>query len=289
MKDGVLVVIAKSGVMRVLVVLAGVVFAASVGFAEPIIDVAAQAEWSAGSPLPVPEPTGGTYRVLWDTSHGVYPGYEPAGNYAALVSHLGGDGFAVDTTSAGFLVDDPAGYDVLVVCTLSAYDSQYTPAEVSRITTFVADGGGLLILSENTDCPNPNVQPLASPFGVSLGLSYITERDIYTSDLASHPIFDGVSQIYMRAAGEISAVAPSTELAWEEVTGQALGAAATYGSGRVVTLGDSNLWGRTEYYDLADNRQFSVSAFNWLAVPEPATLALLCGTAALVLLKRRRS
>jgi hypothetical protein len=222
--------------------------------------------------------------VLWDTSHGVSFNYEPSGSFQPLVQNLALNGFSVNTTSRGFLVDDPAGYNVIVVCSISAWDTVYSSAEVARIRNFVNSGGGLLITGENTDCPNSNIQPVASAFGVSLGLSYIKPDDTYITNLAPHPIFDGINEIYMRAAGEISAVSPSMELAW--YGSQGLVAAGTYGNGRIVAYGDSNIF-TADYYNQADNRQFSINTFEYLAAPEPGTIALLA-FGGLSLLRRKR-
>ena len=227
----------------------------------------------------------GTLKLLWDISHGVDWDYEPSGRFQALVENLESEGFSVDTTSLGFLIDDPQDYHVIVVCEASAADSSYSSVEVDRITDFVSNGGGLLIMGDNTDCENENIQPVASPFGISLGLSYIEPSDVYTSTLADHPVFDGVSEIYMRAAGEISAVFPSNEIAWQEETGMALVAAGVYGNGRVVALGDINPWAETGYYDEADNVLFSINTFEYLAIPEPCTLLLL-GFGAVMLRKQ---
>jgi len=213
------------------------------------------------------------FQVLWDISHGVNGDYEPSGRFRHLVQHLGVHGFSMNTTSQGFLVDDPAPYDVIVVCGLSSKENIYTSAEVARIVGFVNDGGGLLIMGDNPDTSNWTIQPVASSFGVALEVSHISPYDTYTANLASHRIFNGISEIYMRSAGEISAVTPSFEVAWQEGTGMALVAAATYGNGRVVTTGDANMWGGTEYYNLVDNRQFSLNTFEYLAVREHATLS----------------
>jgi hypothetical protein len=215
-----------------------------------------------------------TYRILWDISHGILLDYQPSGSFQPLVQNLESHGFSVDTSSQGFLVDDPTDYDVLVLCRACAINSFYAPAEVARITEFVYNGGGLLIMGDNPSSLH-HIQPVASIFGVSLGLSAILPSDTYTSNLASHPIFEGVSQIYMRAAGEISAVGVSSEIAWQEGTGKVLVAVGSYGYGRVVTLGDQNIWAQTMYYDLVDNRQFSINTFEFLAVPEPGTILLM--------------
>ncbi|MHC4423274.1 MAG: PEP-CTERM sorting domain-containing protein [Planctomycetota bacterium] len=239
-----------------------------------------------------------SYTVLWDTSHGVYVppadgdnGYQPSGYYQTLTQHLVDNGFTVDTTSDGFLVDDPGEYDVIVVCLASAYDSVYTPTEVERIENFVDDGGGLLLMGDQQFNPNANIQPVASQFGIGLGISTPVPDEIYTSDVASHPIFDGVGQIFMYVAGELSASGSASAVAWQEESPyKPIGAVAQYGQGRVVALGDCSLWTVSEaywdYFHEADNPEFSLNTFNYLAVPEPG-MVLLLGLGA-VMVRRKR-
>ncbi|MBW8042222.1 MAG: PEP-CTERM sorting domain-containing protein [Planctomycetes bacterium] len=242
-----------------------------------------------------------SYTVLWDTSHGVYvsgtfggDGYQPSQNgyYRTLAEHLGNNNFTVDTTSQGFLTDDPGSYDVIVVCLTSAFYSSYTTAEVDRIVDFVNDGGGLLIMGDLLVAPNANIQPVASEFGITLALSDVLPYDILTAGHTDHPIFDGVDEIFMYAAAELSAQSPAFPVAWQEVTEKDIAAVAQYGQGRVVALGDSTLWSWVNIYEerfyTADNPQFAVSTFNYLAVPEPVTLLLLGLGAALLRKKRPR-
>lgn len=240
-----------------------------------------------------------SYTVLWDTSHGVYvsstfggDGYQPSqdGYYHTLAEHLGNNNFTIDTTSQGFLTDDPAGYDVIVVCLTSAFYNSYTSAEVERIVDFVDDGGGLLIMGDMQAAPNANIQPVASEFGVTLGVSNLFPTEIYTTEHTNHPIFDGVNEVFMYAAAELSTNTNASPAAWQEGTQKIIAAVAPYGQGRVVAFGDCSLWSWVDIYEerfyTVDNPQFAVSTFNYLAVPEPATLLLL-GLGVILLRKRR--
>ena len=242
-----------------------------------------------------------SYTVLWDTSHGVYvsstfggDGYQPSqdGYYHTLAEHLGNNNFTIDITSDGFLTDDPAGYDVIVVCLTSAFYGSYTSAEVEHIVDFVEDGGGLLIMGDLQAAPNSNIQPVASKFGITLGVSNLSPTEIYTSEHTDHPIFDGVNEIFMYAAAELATNTYAFPAAWQEGTQKTIAAAAQYGQGRVIALGDCSLWSWVDMYEerftIADNPQFAVSTFNYLAVPEPATIIFL-GLGAILLRKRRKS
>jgi len=211
-------------------------------------------------------PSGGA--VLWDLTHGVYLGYGPSDGFSSLVSLLSSKGYTVNTIDTGILSIDLSQYDVLVICLGSAWYSAYTTEEVSAIESFVRNGGGLLVMGDNTACPNENINPVAQAFGTTCGVSYLSPLDLYVTDLAPHPIFDGVSEIFMRAAGEIDSVSPSEEVAWTDGLGTI--AVATFGSGRVVTLGDINLWDNT-YITYADNQLLAENIFDWLSAPTTPT------------------
>ena len=198
-------------------------------------------------------------RVLWDLTHGVHISYQPSGYYSTLVSVLSRKGYTIETTDAGILNIDLNEYDVLVICLGSAWDSAYTTGEVTAITNFVENGGGLLIMGDNTGCPNSNINPVSQAFGTTCGIGEIADT---ISNLALHPIFEGVNQFETACAAEIDGVFPSEEVAWD-VSDRAAVTAATYRCGKVVTTGDINLWDNS-YISNADNQLFAENTFDWL-------------------------
>lgn len=248
----------------------------------------------ANAALPDAKP--GSTNVLWDLTHGVYLQYQPSQDYSSLVTLLGANGFSVETTTAGVDQVDLSKYNVLVISLTGAWNSGYTPSEVSAIQKFVNKGGGLLIMGENTDCPNPNIQPVANLFNVQLGKSYLSPSDLTITDLASSPVFSGVGSFFMRAAGEIDAKSPAGSIAWT-TPGKNQVVAAVACPTKVVIAGDNNMWDNA-YLPNADNGKFAVNTFTTLAAacgtpvpefPTPlVTLGILGGIFLMVIAARRR-
>ena len=220
-----------------------------------------QSTFAAYQDLKASQSTSGG-NILWDITHGVYS-YEPSGNFSLLTGLLNSAGYNVMTTDAGVDNVDLSTYDILVICEGSAKISSYTTSEIDAISQFVNQGGGLLILGDNASCSNENINPLAEEFGISLGLSTIEPYDLYFSNFTSLEIFEGINEIYYRAAGEISASAPA-EI--EAFTSNNEGVIASNVShpGRVLALGDINVWDN-EYITNVDNQAFAENVFNWLS------------------------
>jgi|GEM_PF-3328829 len=204
--------------------------------------------------------TGG--KVLWDLSHGVYGSYQPSGYFSTLVRVLAAKGYTVETTSTGVLNANLSQYKVVVINLGSAWYTQYTPQEVSAIKTYVQNGGGLLIMGDNTGCPNANINPVAQAFGTTTGVSEMGGSLI--TKLAVHPIFNGVTRFDMAAGGEINGVLPSQEVAWYLEQGAIT--VATYGSGNVVVTGDINMLDNN-YIILDNNQLLGENIFDWLSTP----------------------
>lgn len=244
-----------------------------------------------------------TYTVLWDISHGVLDftdvpyyadGFQPSdeGYYGKLSDHLTANDFSVTTTDSAFNSTNLAGVDVAVVAVTSSFNSAYSAAEIEALVTFVSGGGGLLIMGDTTSTPIGNINPLASEFGIEFGPTNIDISDgINVTDFPnSHDIFDGISQVSLWGASEITLSGSAVEVAtYDSKTAIAV---SDYGLGRVVAIGDSSLWswgGQSgTNFDLPENQDFALNTFEYLAVPEPATLVIL-GIGGLVVTARKRS
>jgi hypothetical protein len=209
------------------------------------------------SSSPVCDAQSETCKALWDISHGVYLDYQPSGDYSEFVGLLNSLGYPVAVTSSGVLTEDLSKYDILIVATTTSWDSPYSAGEVAAIKTFVDNGGKLLILGENTDCPNGNINPVSQAFGITTGISYLTPIDLYITNFASHPLFTGISTINFAAGGELSSTGT---IAWTDSKLPAIDVAEM---NHVVVIGDSNIFdnirmGYSDNAKLASNLWTSV-------------------------------
>jgi hypothetical protein len=213
------------------------------------------------TPLPDNDPV---YNVLWDLTHGVYLNYQPTGDYSDVVGLLAANGYVTTTTAAGVDNIDLSPYDIIVIGVLSNWNSAYSASEVAAIQDFMAGGGGVLVMGENDGCPNGNVNPVTQAFGVTCGLSTITPYDLYFTDFVAHQIFDGVTTVYYRAAGRLSASGPGIPLAWTDAGDEVI---ASVEPCQMIVTGDGNFCDDV-YLGYADNQQFVLNVFDCLATGE---------------------
>jgi len=244
----------------------------------------------------LPSSSRATYSVLWDTSHGVYDNYhlDTGGRYKDVADYLTANDFSVSaTTGEGFTAATLSGVDVAVVCVMSAWNSAYSAAEINALANFVDDGGGLLIMSEVSAAPNQNIAGIATEFDIELEVSNISSGGVTLTDLDDHPVFDVVNpvdSIYFFSASELGVSGDAEAIAWDSTDNIAIAANDNYGWGRVIVLGDSAVWTTNgdDVFGTADNQDFALNTFTYLAVPEPATI-ILVGAGALAIMRRRRA
>jgi len=174
--------------------------------------------------------------------------------YKRLYLLLKDNGFIIETLNEG-PIDYAilANYDIFV---LMDPEIDFLPSEISAIQTWVATGGGLIILPDGGY--SPTINTLLAPYGVQ-----VTGRAGgygVTTNFINHPITQGVSHIWINLAQEIKVTSPSATIAW---TPEFLPFLATTDNGEVVVLSESNIMdneGLVEY----DNIQLTLNIFNWV-------------------------
>lgn len=210
--------------------------------------------------------------VLWDYTHDPFcPGYcyTLDDRYATFVSLMNANGYTFDTTRAGVNNVNLSAYRIVVINLTSNWNSAYTAAEAESLVAFVNRGGSLLIISENTACPNGNLTQITSRFNFTVGLGNPQScYSSFTSNPTYSSIFAGISSgnLCTDAPGAVGASAPSETIGW---MGSPAGAAGRCenGKGGVLLISDANHWDVNNLYDGTQNDLFALQVFAWLSNP----------------------
>jgi len=202
--------------------------------------------------------------------------------YSELSISLRDAGFLVTESNIPVtfsLVFDPRG-TVLVMG--PAAGQTYTKKEISAIVDYVKNGGGLLILAEAGAPGTDNFQnALASQFGIRFRNASVVDTANSIRGTAGQWIFArsdffGVERTSLPIAVPLTIAGSAFSVL---STGKAstpaqaiVGAAAKFGKGRVVCIGDSQFLvngGKNEIgIECAKNRDFALAVFAWLAGKE---------------------
>jgi hypothetical protein len=242
-------------------------------------------------------------RVLFEESHGeawsirpevaaaVQPEHPSGSSYARAAAALAERDFEVAAFSAGPLSADAlAAADVLVIAHPSEARWERTVggspvlsgAEIDAIETFVAGGGGLVVLGESEqDKYGANLNELLARFGLAIdnrtvedhGRHHGTptwvvgEPDPRTNEAALlHRVgsvcFYRAGALLTERAGAVVLRAADTA----HPAGAGLLAAVRHGEGRVVVAADSDLFGDDALGEL-DHRRLWLNLFFWVALP----------------------
>jgi hypothetical protein len=97
----------------------------------------------------------------------------------------------------------------------------------------------------------------------------ITEPDVTITNVAPHPLFDGIDEVYLRRAGGLSVGSAGAELAW---TDQGKPVVVASNDGHMVIVGDVNFC-TNEHWEAADNAAFALNIFQFLAEAGPVPVA----------------
>ncbi len=206
--------------------------------------------------------------ILWVNAHGTYLDYSLDGDYSdfrdTLIAH--GHNIVSDTTPVDSI--DLSQYDIVIVSIGSNWYEPFTESEAHALAEFVRQGKGLLVMSENPNCPNSNLQAILDTFGFTAGGS-ADSLNIYVCNFTGESpwseIFVGIDTLYFRAPGTVNggdtlATDPSGDV---YIVGSCFGQDSAVGG--VVLVGESGMWAN-DYYSFVDNIPFSLNMVDFLAV-----------------------
>jgi hypothetical protein len=239
-------------------------------------------------------------RVLFDETHGVvsdawHGRYSIDEAYRDWAERLNQKGYEVAANRTSPLtLSLLSQYDV---CVLALPTQPFAPEEVAALKAFVANGGGLLLLADAFG-GGTVLNPISQEFGITINSDVLADWDdsrpirpfhffIHTwprpGPLTAYVdlvMYDwGSSLTLQEPAWAFGTGDPDT---WiddgdgQQELGETIGspvgmAAGEYGAGRVVAIGDANLF-MNMYSREFDNAQLSVNVVDWLAGEEPAVL-----------------
>ncbi|WP_431909872.1 DUF6421 family protein [Nonomuraea jabiensis] len=252
-------------------------------------------------------------RVLFDEAHSeswtvrrevaeaINPAHPDDNSYARAAGLLRHLGHTVGVHTSGALTPETlAEQDVLVIAhpsgerwerTIGQGSPLFTAAELDAIESFVAGGGGLVVLAEEEqDKYGNNLRELLGRFGV--GVTHATVRDprhahrdvatwVLAEPATSSGLLAGVRTACFYRTGVLT-VASEVEGEGEvlfatsptaDPAGAPLAAAVRYGKGRVVAFADSDLFGDDSIEDY-DHRRLWGNVVTWAArVPDAGAAA----------------
>jgi hypothetical protein len=239
-------------------------------------------------------------RVLFDETHGVvsdawHGRYSIDEAYRDWAERLRQKGYEVTANRTSPLtLSLLSQYDI---CVLALPTQPFAPEEVAALKAFVANGGGLLLLADAFG-GGTVLNPISQEFGITINSDVLADWDdsrpirpfhffIHTwprpGPLTAYVdlvMYDWGSSLTLQdPAWAFGTGDPDT---WiddgdgQQEPGETIGspvgmAAAEYGAGRVVAIGDANLF-MNMYSREFDNAQLSVNVVDWLAGEEPAVL-----------------
>ena len=166
-----------------------------------------------------------------------------------------------------------APYDVLI-CIVPNTGFNYTASEVTAVTSFVQDGGALLVIGERYSW-NPTRVGYLNYLLSNLHIQIATPDapDSLQDASVSHPTREGVTDLYTPAVGTLNFTGTGYGLWGPDVLNFAIGASEP-GNGRVIVASDINFLENT-YISDNDNHQFGINAINWLANGEANVLLMV--------------
>lgn len=232
---------------------------------------------------------------------GVYA-YQGVHGFSRLFDHLGDHGYPWTATRT-MRIDEGLleGFSVLFVNLLHRNYPDFEPEEISAIQAFVEAGGGLFVIADHSNVYRhaERLAPLLAPMGIEVGYHTALDSDavagsawILIRNLAEHPTNEGIELLSFQTGGVLESQLGTAFLSedgfgdfWDESNDEGFYgnwrydgdpsleprgadtpviAAGEYGAGRVLVVGDQNVYGDV-WLHFADNFAHALNGFEWLA------------------------
>ena len=205
--------------------------------------------------------------ILWVNTYGSYcPGgycYDLTSRYTSLRDTLIAHGHAIQSTTSHVDAMDLSPYGVIIVCLGSNWNGSFTASEAHALAEFVRQGKGLLVMSENSACPNSNLQAILDTFSFTAG--GVDPGDVTATNFTTSPpwanMFVGIGALKFDDPGAVTG--PNWLI---EYGGNYFGAAECFGSGSqgvAMIIGDINPWDNNTL-NQADNKAFLLNVVGFL-------------------------
>jgi hypothetical protein len=244
-------------------------------------------------------------RVLFDEAHDNF--HRTTGNFGPFAALIRADGYTVVPNPDAFTNERLKDFDILVISNARgpANGSAFSDAEIEAVTTWIKNGGSLLLVADHTPFGG-YAERLANRLGIDMSKGYTDDpanRDPVIKDLlfsrdnkllGDHPITRGRtdSERINRVVSFTGQSLKSTEgtvilkladTAYDEfpnseekkpAAGRAQAIALSYGKGKVFVSGEAAMLtaqltpqGRKfgMNVDGIDNRQYALNVMHWLS------------------------
>ncbi|MGD2251253.1 MAG: hypothetical protein PVF58_22880, partial [Candidatus Methanofastidiosia archaeon] len=227
-------------------------------------------------------------RVLFDEYHAVW---DPEQRYVDFISELETNGYIVDFSHGKIESSLLSSYDTLVLSIPFRY---FHEDEKNAIKEFVKNGGGLIIFGERGGWMeykgiSTAVNSISTIFGIEFNIDQVEDEEKNRSGKEWHPVFTeckhhpvtrGITSIAYISGCSLNLQSSATALIYGNSSTVANGqkgkeviilAAAEYGNGKVLVMGDTDfLVGEntegydTDYLSLRDNKKLGLNMVEWV-------------------------
>lgn len=212
-----------------------------------------------------PRPKG---RILFDLSHIPYYGIDSwddvasSANYGIWRDTLVSRGYTVDklipSVTGNLTASNLLPYDMLFLC---MPDINFTSNEVTAVTQWVNNGGGLLVIGEHSGFAdkNNNINYLLGSYDLQMVSVDGTSGATYNFE---HPTIEGCISIDSLGPGTINYTGEAYPI-WGYDDTEISVAGQEYGNGRIILMSDVAPFRDTNINTL-HNIQYAINVANWL-------------------------